>query len=164
MGILISIVLSIVALALVEYAGHRWLLHRKSSGFGRDHIQHHKIFSLRFTDAPEEPAWYDPVWIRGLFALVWSSVAMAPVAVWISLPAALVFVGLSTTHGAVWQFIHNEMHRPTWGWLQRRAFFQFIREHHALHHHYPRTNYSFLFAPFCDRLFGTVAIPPSARG
>ena len=152
---LIALPVSLFVIAFVEYAGHRWLLHRKTVSFGRDHLQHHKVYSLWFSNREEDHAWYDAVWVRGVLACLWSSIFAIPVAIWLSIPAAIVFVAVVTLHGTIWHWIHGQMHQPTRLWLQNSRFFKRITYHHAIHHHYPRKNYSFLFAPFFDVLFGT---------
>jgi hypothetical protein len=150
-------------LALYEYAGHRWALHHpwfsRRLGLGHDHRMHHKVFA-RFYEGPhEEPSWYDPVWVRGLFGLLWSFPVVVVLFFFVSTPLAAALLVSAPVHGAFWQWIHNQMHRPTAGWFNRCGYFVFVRDFHCIHHGRPRTNFGFVFAPLMDRLFGTYVRP-----
>jgi len=149
---------SLLFLALYEYWGHRVFLHHpwfvRQLSLSQDHIEHHKRFTIMFLG--EEPwAWYDAVWIRGLFGLVWSSILMVPVAIWLYWPSALMFVVLATSHGAFWQLIHNRMHDPKREWWRDRRWFMTLCKFHSIHHRKLWFNYGFVFAPWMDKLFGT---------
>ncbi len=152
---------SIVLIAFIEYAGHRWLLHRKTVSVGREHIEHHKNYTKEFTGLVEEQLWYDSIPMRMVLALVWSGIAALPVCVWGSTAAGLVFMFVAVSHGGIWHWIHGQMHTPRCRWFIATAYYKRITAFHAVHHKYPRTNYAFLFAPVYDRIFGTYRRPTS---
>lgn len=158
---LIWLPVCLLFLALYEYAGHRWLLHgllrlTRRLGFASDHRVHHKLYAVRF-EGVEVPAWYDALYLRGLFAAGWSSLLMMPVYLWLSTPLALEFVVTAIIHGVFWQWIHVQMHQPSCAWLISTRYFRFVRDFHAVHHRMARTNYGFAFAPLFDWVFGTYA-------
>lgn len=152
--VFLYLLIALFLVGFIEYAGHRWLLHDKSTGYGMDHLMHHKTFTKNFY-GPEMLCFYDQTWVRFFMGLVWSSALMTPVAIWLSLDFAIVFVSTATLHAGLWNIVHNEMHRPTLAWWARNRYFHHMVRFHRIHHHYPRTNYGFLFAPIFDRLLGT---------
>mgnify|MGYP000552978113 CR=1 FL=1 len=155
MTFLLSLLGALVAVSLVEYFGHRSVLHEGRLSLGKDHITHHKYFARDFLAGGEEVAFYDQYWVRFAFGLVWPLPVALPLLFLIGWVPAAVLVATAGLHAVLWQRLHNEMHRPKTGWLQRTAYFRFIRDFHLVHHLKSRTNYAFVFAPLWDRVFGT---------
>lgn len=155
MELVLTLLVVLAFVGLIEYAGHRWLLHEKHISFGRDHLQHHKTFSHMRYEGLETPAGYDAIWIRCLFALAWSSLLSIPFVYYGMWTQAIILTVVTTTHGTVWAIVHNEMHRPTNYWIFRNRWFWYMKEFHRVHHKYPRSNYGFLFSPIYDFLFRT---------
>lgn len=157
--IAVSVVLSLVVVALFEYLGHRYPLHHRLFTrwlpLGKDHLKHHKLFVRKFEDVPEAESSYDAAWVRFLFGLGWSALVAAPFLFFLPWEPLAVFVAVATAHAVAWSVVHNQMHRPTGVWWSRTIYFRAIRRLHLGHHLKPRTNYGFVFGGLCDRLFGT---------
>jgi sterol desaturase/sphingolipid hydroxylase (fatty acid hydroxylase superfamily) len=149
----------LLALAAFEYAGHRWPLHHRffvrRLGLGRDHAEHHGRFARDFEYAPESPAWYDRYAVRLAFGLLWPLPAAVPLALWGPAPLALCLTASAGAHAVLWQWLHNQMHRPSCRRLSATRYFRFARDFHRAHHDNPRTNFGFVFAPLFDSLFRT---------
>jgi sterol desaturase/sphingolipid hydroxylase (fatty acid hydroxylase superfamily) len=59
--------------------------------------------------------------------------------------------------------LHYLMHKPTFPFVERSRFFQFIKRHHRIHHVHMNRNLNVLI-PLADLMLGTfVAEMPSAR-
>lgn len=157
--VLITIFVSLILVSLFEYLGHRILLHKtwftKKIPYGADHLQHHKNFATQFEWAEEEAAGYDSLWVRLGFGFVWSLPISLAVGFGISWVAAGIFSLIAALHAFAWAGIHEQMHRPTIKWITNSNYFKRIRDFHLGHHQKPRTNFSFLFAPLWDWVFGT---------
>jgi sterol desaturase/sphingolipid hydroxylase (fatty acid hydroxylase superfamily) len=161
LAIVLCLPFCVLFLAFYEYAGHRWPLHEslpftRRLNFATDHRVHHRLYALRF-EGDEVPAWYDALYVRALFAALWSSLLMMPVFLWLSGTLAVEFVVVAIAHGVFWQWIHAQMHKPGGSWIISTRYFRFVRDFHAIHHRIPRTNYGFALAPLFDWVFGTYA-------
>lgn len=153
----------VLFLAFYEYAGHRWPLHQslwitRHLNFALDHREHHRLYIHHF-EGNEVPAWYDALYLRGLFAAVWSSLLMLPIYLWLSAPLAAEFVVMAVIHGVFWQWIHFQMHQPSCKRLTSTRYFRFVRDFHEVHHLMAWTNYGFAFAPLFDWVFSTYVNP-----
>ena len=155
MTVLLSLLGAIVAVSLFEYFGHRTVLHEGRLSLGRDHLTHHKFFARDFLAGGEVAAFYDRYWARGVFGLLWPLPLAVPLAVWVGWVPAAVLLAVACGHAVLWQWIHNEMHRPQTAWLQGTRYFRFVRQFHLVHHQKSRTNFAFVFAPVWDFVFGT---------
>lgn len=149
------ILAALLVVSLVEYFGHRYGLHRPQLSLGKDHLAHHKLFARDFLHKGETPEWYDWYLVRGAFGLLWTALIWIPLLCISEYAGAAIFALMGTLHTLIWQWTHNEMHRPETLWLQRNRWFQFIRTLHRIHHERPRTNFAFVFFPFWDWVFRT---------
>jgi hypothetical protein len=73
-----------------------------------------------------------------------------------------ILVAVLTLHALLFTAFHEEMHEPQGTrWFSRyqpfRAIYLYIARFHWLHHRYPGKNFSGLFPPVFDWLFGTMA-------
>lgn len=59
-----------------------------------------------------------------------------------------------TLYFVVYEYMHWNMHVPRRQFVERFRWFQFLREHHKLHHKYAQKNYCVLF-PLADWVMGT---------
>ncbi len=60
----------------------------------------------------------------------------------------------------VYEYMHWNMHVPRRHFVERFAWFRFLRQHHKLHHRYYMKNFCVLF-PLADLCFGTLATEQS---
>ena len=68
----------------------------------------------------------------------------------------------------VYEYFHYGMHVPSGKWFERTPVFQFVKEHHRIHHKYMQQNLN-VFFPLADKVLGTyrsaasvtTATPPS---
>jgi sterol desaturase/sphingolipid hydroxylase (fatty acid hydroxylase superfamily) len=155
LSLLGSLLGAIVFVSLLEYFGHRTILHEGRLALGRDHLTHHKYFARDFYAADETAAFYDRYWVRFVFGTIWVLPLSLPLLIWVGAAAAAVVTLVGGAHALLWQWIHNEMHRPQTAWLQSTRYFRFVRDFHLGHHEKSRTNFAFVFAPVWDRVFGT---------
>lgn len=60
----------------------------------------------------------------------------------------------------VYEYMHWNMHVPRKQWVERFGWFQFLRQHHKLHHRYMQKNFCVLF-PLADLCCGTLVTDKS---
>lgn len=159
--ILVAFPLSVAAWMSIEYFAHRWPMHHALIGrwfsdawHGHAYV-HHRLF-FRVFDAETHPAApHVSMTVDPLLNAVGSAVFWVPLGLWVSWPAAIVFVIVALGHGCLWSLIHREMHFPKRPWWSRTRVYRYIRRHHEVHHQHPGSNFCALFPPFCDWIFGT---------
>lgn len=59
-----------------------------------------------------------------------------------------------TVYFIIYEYMHWNMHVPRGHFVERFRWFQFLREHHHLHHRYSQKNFCVLF-PLADWIMGT---------
>jgi hypothetical protein len=152
--------LGLFAANLVEYLGHRLLLHRRARlvAFAFDaHVRrHHASFPRGHMeiDAPRE--------IRLiLFGAKEASICLlsaAPFALGALLvsanASALTWAAFFVEYG-LYELFHLASHLPAGAWLSRRRIFSASRRRHAAHHGDASVNFN-VALPICDWLFGTL--------
>jgi len=152
----IGLLLAVPEWVVIEYSLHRWLMHVRRPGWLRawhtaHAIGHHGKWRRQFSRADADYAGErDPSYGVLKSAPVWLAVGL--LASW---PLALAFAAVGYLHGVGWRAVHREMHAPTGAWWTRTWWYRLICAHHEQHHRNPRTNYSVLFAPLGDWVFGT---------
>jgi hypothetical protein len=150
---LVELLIAVVFIAFLEYAAHRWILHRRFIVVGVAHLLHHKVFTKNFV-GPEPLSAFDISIIRMALLSIAYTFLLVPVC-FVSPLLYFWIVVAGSVHAYTWNEVHNEMHRPTGTWWGKTRYFKRIRYFHFVHHHYPRVNYGFLFAPVFDILFRT---------
>ncbi len=132
------VVTSFVAMELVSYAAHRWIMH----GFGMGwHRSHHRPGNDGFERNDLFPLCFSSVAIT-LFAL--SSIGWAP---------ALFWVGAGVTlYGAAYLFVHEVyIHRRTPLRVPETPYLEWLRDSHGDHHRRGAEPYGMLLPLVRDR-------------
>lgn len=144
--------------ALLEYAAHRWIMHRANRwldpklGQLKAHGSHHQGSNdSELVDMPllnclllSSPAF---------LALGVYCIAVGPISsVVIPAAALLTWCGIYTY---LWTRIHRAIHGVERNWVVRLGpVFRFLRRHHLTHHHHATVNYGTVF-PWMDYVFFT---------
>ena len=68
---------------------------------------------------------------------------------------ALTFFLATLAYFVVYEFTHYNMHVPRKQFVERFAWFRFLRQHHKLHHRYMQKNFCVLI-PLADWMCGTM--------
>lgn len=151
---------------LVEYSGHRWVMHRKVRGLGliyeRHAGQHHRFFTDRHM---ELEGWRDlqavlfpavlMVFYFGAFAL-----PLGLLLAWLTtVNVALLFVLVALAYYLNYELLHLAYHLPEGSAVLQMPFIPRLRRLHHRHHD-PRLmatrNFNITY-PIGDWLFGTRA-------
>lgn len=74
---------------------------------------------------------------------------------WIVPHTAIGGVAAILLYFVVYEYLHWNMHVPRGHFVERFGWFQFLRQHHKLHHRYMQKNFCVLF-PLADWIFGTM--------
>jgi sterol desaturase/sphingolipid hydroxylase (fatty acid hydroxylase superfamily) len=161
--LVIAFAAAFVYCSFLEWVLHKHFMHSTRfmrEPFERHAVQHHGMHrSCRsfFADLRERPQYmligasFCPIlWLLHLpvFAAVEYFVARG----------AGVGVGLGTAcYCLCYEIIHWSEHVPRNRWFERTRWFQFLLEHHRVHHKYARKNYNVVL-PLADLLFGTLTL------
>jgi hypothetical protein len=157
----LALPVGLLACNLLEYAGHRWVMHvrtaflpyayeahtlRHHSGFDRDHMA---ITSARDLGlvlfAPKDIASFS---LGTLPCLALAACLASPNA--LALGAAAI-----PLHYLFYELAHLASHLPAGHWIARRRLAAGFRRRHALHHGDARVCFN-VTLPFGDLLFGTL--------
>jgi hypothetical protein len=157
----------VFATGLIEYALHRWPMHRRrrlTSEFFRQHtLIHHRVFTYEAmgVDSFDEISLVIPnIPLLVSSVLILAAVVGAFTGL-VSLEAGLLSGASLNLAAAFKHSIHCSFHFPD-SWMKLPVFrsrvFQAMKEHHAIHHD-PRmmTRWNFnIGVPLYDKLFGTL--------
>ena len=146
------------AVALLEYATHRWIMHWANRLLDprlvhlKAHGRHHQGDNgHEFVDIPLK----DCLLLTSPFFLLLAAWGLA-VGPWSALAApAAALAAWSCVYTYLWARVHRAIHGVEANWFGRCGrVFRFFRDHHLRHHADARVNYATMF-PWTDYLFGT---------
>ena len=152
-----------------EWVYHRYWLHRPwlpPQMFTAHTLVHHQLCkhedTFHVTEEEQEEAlafqwWGGPVLV-GINMVPWAIAALLlrgtsfPGWVVTGVIGAMIMLYYFAYEG-----LHHLMHKPTIPWIERAAFFKFIKNHHRLHHVYMGKNFNVVL-PLADLLMGTLVL------
>lgn len=168
----VAVVVGVFQTSVFEWIYHRYWLHRPwlpPQMFTAHTLVHHQLCkhddTFEVTEEEQEEAltfqwWAAPI-IVGLNMIPWALVLLAQR--FVPLPA-LPWSAVMWTVGAVvfayylaYEGFHYLMHKPSVAWIERRGFFQWMKNHHRLHHVYMGKNYNVVL-PLADFMLGTLVL------
>ena len=160
----IALLVGIPAMSFIEYAIHRWLMHRPSAGFFAQifhrHVRlHHGKFYKTFNHEADLFGRRVNLHIDGYFAAA-MSLPLVCVLAWAGLWwAANVAWLIPVGHAIIWSHIHEEMHDPAspGRFFSRWRLFRFLRMYHFLHHQHRQQNFNVVL-PLWDYVLRTAAV------
>lgn len=159
-GFCIYLVIDYFAMALVEYIGHRWFMHRPNAfnmaGYKTHHVEHHgkglnepwPHIDLRLRDTL---VFAVPFLLLSAVNGTVSGLLWGFYYPYGSIPALLLTLAV---HHHVYTRIHRCEHELEHNWTERLPWFQEMKRHHLDHHRKPNRNFAVVFL-WTDRLFGT---------
>lgn len=148
------------AVALLEYAAHRWIMHKANPPLDPDlcqlkaHGKHHQGDNgLDYVDVPL----LNTLRLTApLFLIVFLCGLVAGQAASTLAPAAAL-LAWTVFYVYLWNRMHRAIHGVETNWFRRCGpLYRFYRRHHLRHHHQPRTNFGTVF-PITDYVFCTWA-------
>jgi hypothetical protein len=145
--------------SFLEYAGHRWLLHKMRLANWSDskwlrrmcynHMKLHHGSDYEHIKLQKDD---DPVQLA-LAGTVATVVAILPVH-FIDPFAAGIVVTFGVAYAFAVYFVHLEMHNRRGSWYAKTASYRYLERRHRLHHEHPHTNFTIIL-PLFDWVFGT---------
>jgi hypothetical protein len=161
---------SCIAMSFIEYAIHRYLMHKRllprwlyrivpglGTVFTNHNVLHHgryyRIFNHEEDPLGRKTSIRLDLWV-GILGGALVGAALYP----LSVVAGPVIVAVVLLHHLAWNLIHEEMHNPRPRWFARLRFFRFFVRYHWMHHKYPGMNYNVIF-PGADFVFRRHAKP-----
>lgn len=162
----VALVASIVGMAALEYAAHRWPMHSRAwrrltrIPFSNHAVLHHGRYYRRAFAHDPDPA-SEIISMRMSLAEHGAGTLVVAVPLWLlgfPVAAATVF-GVVIFHAFLWNAMHVEMHMPRGRWFARTRYYRYVRDMHHTHHLRPGTNFGAVFPGLVDRLLGTYAPP-----
>lgn len=145
--VVFKLVIVYILLSFLEYAGHRWFLHKMSLARRFDsrllreicfnHMAKHHKRSYRHSDRERDD---EPVQIvvLGLILGLFCCLILYP----LDPQTTKLFVVCSMLHATVAWFVHLEMHRRTGKFYSKWRVFLYLEQKHILHHRHPGSNYN----------------------
>lgn len=158
---------AVVFASFFEWIFHKYVLHRPFSflrfAFKSHALVHHKLFRHDDTYHLSKDEYGDQVGFAWWHGIVMVSLGLIPFSIvafllgrpWLTLVPAPIFY----LYVIAFEYIHTIFHVPANRWLERRKFFQFLKEHHRLHHHRYGKNLNVVL-PLADYVLGTRYSPP----
>lgn len=144
--------------SIVEWIAHRFLLHSKALvrfAYEEHDQRHHERFGHDASFAVSGTEYGRDFNVRDWFLfLIFIMPLWAGLEWGIGKPILLGTFAAACVYLHAFNVIHRHFHAPTGGWLERRAFYSFLREHHRLHHRVRHRNLNVVF-PLADLLLGT---------
>jgi hypothetical protein len=143
---------------LLEYALHRWLMHRLPGCVKRDHMLHHSIFrgDHRYHVLRSEDRqfilfewWQGPLIVGSHLPAFWTIGVLTGWPMWWP---GLLAMG---AYYAAYEYLHWCMHNPCNRSVERTALFRYLDRNHQIHHTQSRINFNVVF-PLSDLVFGTL--------
>ena len=164
--VIFSTLASYSILSLLEYATHRFIMHKPtlsrilgtrllSNAFVNHAVLHHKKCYAIF-DRESGPCALMNIAIKQSTSIL---VYAPPCLVIFSIDplTSLVLLLGGPAHSWIWSEVHLEMHSSRCKWYRTSRVFLYLKQYHYLHHRHPGTNFNFLF-PMWDWILGTAAI------
>lgn len=147
--------------SFIEWAVHRYVMHRPYWSFGYLHTtSHHAKFGADSTYETQDPV------LKGHVLFTWKEYTLfpllclavyAPIELLLGKPV-LAGILLSTFAGLqLFNSLHWRFHVPSDSRLQRSWFFRMLKEHHRRHHADMTKNFNVYFFPIADFCLGTRA-------
>ena len=161
-------VVAVVFASVVEWLFHKYVLHRPvfkflKFAFVSHALVHHKQFRHDDTYHLSRQEYSNNIgfaWWHGIVLIVLGAIPFGAVAIAIGKPwLMLVPIPIFYAYVMAFEFFHTLMHVPNNRWIERRAFFIYLKEHHRLHHHRYGKNLNVVL-PLADVLLGTRYYPP----
>jgi hypothetical protein len=151
---------NLVLMSLVEYALHRWVMHRpwpwRHSYYVEHALAHHGFYYRRFNHEPDPIGRVLNVDLSPRIACCF----LAPLSVLclLSVPYYLTLCAVALGHALVWTAIHREMHQERRQFFCGMRLYRFLARYHFLHHRQPHKNFNVVLPPLGDLIFGTRAV------
>lgn len=159
--IVLTLVFGYVIFSYLEYAGHRWLLHKmrmanrlNSQWLRTICINHMKLHHGSDFEHEHKQRDDDPVQL----AITGIVVMALPTAVlhYFLPECAYALMGFGVVYALLAHVVHQEFHRQTGAFYSNTAYFRYLKHCHRLHHEQPGTNFNVIL-PLFDWVFGTQA-------
>jgi len=183
-AILLGVLVGTVQGSFFEWAFHRYWLHRPwqpKNVFTAHTLVHHQLCKFEDTFHVEDEEQHEALhfqWWGGPFLVMLNTLPWVLLAWWITasripLPAIPFVAALGTTFFVYYlgyEGFHYLMHKPTIGWIERSRAFEFLKNHHRIHHVHMDKNLNVLL-PLADVMLGSLVLraempkvtPPGAR-
>lgn len=153
-------VLANILMAIIEYTLHRYPMHRK--GYSNETWESHaKLHHGRFFP---RSAFTHPLDIAARYVSVdlqpgYNALGLSPIWIilyfFVSPYCGLTFAFVFAMHGVIWTICHREMHFPQDRWFSGTKYYKYICAYHKKHHTDQSGNFSVIYPPVLDMLFGT---------
>jgi hypothetical protein len=164
----ISLAIGFVLMSFIEYATHRWMLHKnlfvrwfpRAEIFQevlRDHaVNHHGHFYKCFNNEADPEGKYTGLFFPlGYYQLLMIFITVPMLFVdWVTAVYFSIFV---VAHYVGWNQFHKAMHFDEKPWRLWKPWFTYVEYCHYLHHQHRNKNFNGFLPPVWDVLLGTKA-------
>lgn len=157
---LVAVPCTFVAMNLLEYGSHRYLMHRKTrwaaSAFEAHTLRHHASFTrAHMAIGSDREIGLIVFGLREIFGFLLATLpGLGLLASFASRNVALLALAMVFVHYLLYEGLHLIAHLPGDHWMARPPLFASARRRHARHHGAARGNFN-VTMPVSDWLFGT---------
>jgi len=161
----LGVVIAVVFASFVEWAVHRYVMHKPvwkfTYPFERHALVHHRIFKADHTYhliREEDKKTIPMAWWNGPVLILIAAIPFAILS-WLARRWGIVcgaLLGCGVYYGA-YEYMHWCMHLPRKRNIERSGIFFRLNGHHLLHHRYMHKNFNVVF-PLADFCLGTLIL------
>jgi hypothetical protein len=166
----LGVVIAVVFASFVEWAVHRYVMHKPvwkfTYPFERHALVHHRIFKADHTYhliREEDKKTIPMAWWNGPVLILIAAIPFAILS-WLARRWGIVcgaLLGCGVYYGA-YEYMHWCMHLPRKRNIERSGIFFRLNGHHLLHHRYMGKNFNVVF-PLADACLRTLILRSKVR-
>jgi hypothetical protein len=173
-AIAVAVVAGILQASFFEWVFHRFWLHRPwlpDQVYTAHTLVHHQLCkfddTFHVTEEEQDEAlhfqWWGGPLLISMNVVPWILISWGLSALGAPLPYVVFCVALGVTmfsYYLCYEGLHYLMHKPRYPWIENSGFFQYIKNHHRIHHTQMGRNLNVVL-PIADFFLGTlVAFDP----
>lgn len=157
--------MSIIVVSIIEWALHRFIMHRPIGKFRYPFeahaLTHHSIFkadSSYHCSRVEDKRTIPMAWWNGPVLILLATLPSAMLSILFKMPSiAIIFLVVCALYYGAYEWLHWCMHLPKKRRMELSWIFFRLNGHHVLHHRYMKRNFNVVL-PLADLLFGTLLL------
>ena len=156
----LAFAVSFIPNSFIEWLSHRFVLHSQAIvkfAYHEHDRTHHVIYGADETFGNRDFDYGVDFTLRD-----WVLFIVVTTPIWVGIEIAIgrpILIGASVST-LLWlqmfNVLHKHYHAPNGSWIETTGYFNFLKEHHRVHHRETRSNLNVAFFPIADFCLGTL--------